>query len=178
MAISKERKNELVAQYVEWADSSKALVVTEYKGLSVKDLDNLRAKLRTVGGEFHIIKNTLGKLALEQAQLPVQEGVFEGSTAISFAFEDAPAMAKALIEFAEEKEFIKVKAGYLERELISPEEVKALAELPSLPVLRATILGTIMAPASKLTRLLAEPGRQVAAVVKAYAESNTAADAA
>ena len=66
----------------------------------------------------------------------------------------------------------------MERELISPEEVKALAELPSLPVLRATILGTIMAPASKLTRLLAEPGRQVAAVVKAYAESNTAADAA
>lgn len=178
MALSKERKNELVTQYVDWTDSSQALIVTEYKGLSVKDLDDLRAKLRTVGGEFHIVKNTLGKLALEQAQLPVQEGIFEGSTAISFAYEDAPAMAKTLMEFADENEFIKVKGGYLEKELISPEEVKALAELPSLPVLRATILGTIMAPASKLTRLLAEPGRQVAAVIKAYAETDAAADAA
>jgi large subunit ribosomal protein L10 len=178
LAITKEHKNELITQYVEWVDSSQALVVTEYKGLSVKDLDDLRAKLRVVGGEFHIIKNTLGKLALEQAQLPVEEGIFEGSTAISFAFKDAPAMVKTLMEFAEAKEFIKVKGGYLEKVPISPEEVKALAELPSLPVLRATILGTLIAPASKLTRLLAEPGRQVAAVIKAYAESNAAADAA
>lgn len=178
MAISKERKSEIVAQYVDWADSSQALIVTEYKGLSVKDLDELRSKLRAAGGEFHIVKNTLGKLALEQAKLPLQEGIFEGSTAISFAFEDAPAMAKALMGFAAEKEFIKVKGGYLEKKPISPEEVKALAELPSLPVLQAKILGTIMAPASKLTRLLAEPGRQVAAVIKAYAEKDAATDAA
>lgn len=178
MAYSKERKREIVAQYVDWVNSSQALIVTEYKGLSVKDLDQLRSKLREVGGEFHIFKNTFGKLAFEQAQLPVPEGYFEGSTAISFAFEDGPAMAKALMSFAAGTEFIKVKGGYLEKEPISPAEVKALAELPPLPVLRAILLGTIMAPASKLTRLFAEPGRQVAAVLKAYAEKDAAAEAA
>jgi large subunit ribosomal protein L10 len=178
LAISKERKSEIVAQYVDRANSSQALILTEYKGLSVKDLDQLRSKLRPVGGEFHIVKNTLVKLALEQAKLPVQEDYFEGSTAISYAFEDAPAMAKALMDFAKDTEFIKVKGGYLDKEPISAAEVNALAELPPLPVMRATLLGTLMAPASKLTRLFAEPGRQVAAVLKAYAEKDAAAEAA
>jgi len=178
LAISKERKREIVAQYVEWVNSSQALIVTEYKGLTVNDLSQLRKKLREVGGEFHIVKNTFAKLALDQAELPVQEGNFEGSTAISFAFEDAPAMAKAFMDFAKETEFIKVKGGYLEKTVLSPEEIKALAELPPLPVMRARLLGTIMAPASKLTRILAEPGRQVAAVLKAYAEKDAAPEAA
>jgi large subunit ribosomal protein L10 len=174
LAITKERKNELIAQYSEWVSRSKALVLTQYLGLTMKDIDTLRAKVRENGGEFHIIKNTLAKLAFEQAGLPIPEGQFEGSTAIVFAFTDAPAMVKIVTEFAKTSEFLKIKGGYLEKQSLSPEGVKAVAELPPLPVVRAQLLGTLLAPAGKLVRTLAEPGRMIAAVIQAYAEPEAA----
>ena len=170
MAITKQRKQELVGQYVDWMKQSRAIVLTEYTGLTMKDMDQLRGKIREVGGEFHIIKNTLSKVAFDQAGLDYPEDLFLGSTAAAFAFEDAPAVAKALTEFAKESDFVKIKAGYLDGNLIAPDEVKALADLPPLPVMRAQLLGVIMAPASKLARTLAEPARQVASVLNAYAE--------
>jgi large subunit ribosomal protein L10 len=174
LAITKERKNELVSQYGEWMKQSKALVLTQYVGLTMKDIDNLRSKVRENGGEFHIIKNTLAKLAFEQAGYTVQAGQLEGSTAIVFAFTDAPAIAKTVMEFAKTSDFLKVKGGFLEKQALAPDGVKALAELPPLPVVRAQLLGTLLAPASKLVRTLAEPGRMIAAVIKAHAEPEAA----
>jgi large subunit ribosomal protein L10 len=174
LAITKERKNDLITQYSEWVKRSKALVLTQYVGLTMKDIDGLRAKVRENGGEFHIIKNTLAKLAFEQAGLPVQKGQFEGSTAIVFAFVDAPATVKTVTDFAKSSEFLKIKGGFLEKQALTPEGVKALAELPPLPVVRAQLLGVLLAPASKLVRTLAEPGRMIAAVIKAHAEPEAA----
>ncbi len=178
MAITKERKNEIVDQYSEWINKSRAMFVTEYVGLSMKDIDELRKKAREAGGEFHIVKNTLGKVAFESIGLEIPSNYLDGSTAIGFAFEDAPAMAKAMAEFARSSEFLKIKGGYLNKQVIDSEAVKALAELPPLPVMRAQILGTIMAPASKLVRTLAEPARSLAAVVKAYTEKDSASEPA
>ncbi len=175
LAISKERKNELITRYSEWVKRSKALVLTQYVGLTMKDIDGLRAKVRENGGEFHIIKNTLAKLAFEQAGLQVQQGQFEGSTAIVFAFADAPATVKTVTDFAKSSEFLKIKGGFLEKQALTPDGIKALAELPPLPVVRAQLLGTLLAPASKLVRTLAEPGRMIAAVIKAHAEPEAAA---
>ena len=174
MAITKERKNELVTQYSEWVKRSKALILTQYVGLTMKDIDALRAKVRENGGEFHIIKNTLAKLAFEQAGLTVQTAQFEGSTAIVFAFTDAPATVKTVTDFVKTSEFLKIKGGFLEKQALSPEGVKALAELPPLPVVRGQLLGMLLAPASKLVRTLAEPGRMIAAVIKAHAEPEAA----
>jgi large subunit ribosomal protein L10 len=170
LAITKERKRELIKQYKEWMERSRALIVTEYTGLSMGQIDELRKKLREAGGEFHIVKNTLGEIAVKEVGLPVPEHYFEGSTAIGFAFEDAPAVAKTMTEFARASEFVKIKGGYLGNAPMSADQIKALADLPPLPVMRAQLLGTLLAPASKLVRILAEPGRQVAAVIKAYAD--------
>jgi large subunit ribosomal protein L10 len=178
LAISKKRKTELVNQYVAWVDKSQAMFLTEYTGLSMKGIDDLRAKVRDVGGEFHIIKNTLGEVAFNSAGLELPKEYFQGSSAIVFAFQDAPETAKVLADFARTSEFVKIKGGYLERNPISAEEVKSLAELPPLPVMRAQLLGMISAPASKLVRTLAEPARQVASVLKAYADKDAAATAA
>ena len=175
MAITKERKNELIAHYSEWVSRSKALVLTQYVGLTMKDIDALRAKVRENGGEFHIIKNTLAQLAFERAGLVVSKGVFEGSTAIVFAFSDAPATVKAITEFARSSEFLKIKGGFLEKQALTPEGVKALAELPPLPVVRSQLLGTLLAPAGRLVRTLAEPGRMIAAVISAHAEPEAVA---
>ena len=174
MAISKKRKDELVGQYQGWLNDSKAVILTEYVGLSMAQIDDLRRKVRDAGGEFHIIKNTLGKVAFEKAGLTIPEKLLEGSTAAAFAFQDGPAMAKIVNEFARTSEFVKVKGGFLEKQVISAEEVKALADLPPLPVMRAQLLGILSAPASKLVRTLAEPARQVASVFKSYADKDTA----
>ncbi|HSQ25983.1 MAG TPA: 50S ribosomal protein L10 [Anaerolineales bacterium] len=178
MAISKERKNELVAQYVEWLKNSQAVVITEYSGLTMKQLDDLRTKTRDAGGEFHIVKNTLGRVAFQQAGLKIPEGFLEGSTAVAFAFQDAPAMAKTITEFARTSDFVKVKGGYLTGNPIQAEDVKALSELPPLPVMRARVLGVLLAPASQLVRTIAEPARQVATVLKAYADKDASPAAA
>ena len=178
MAISKKRKNELITQYDRWLNDSRAMFLAEYTGLGMKDIDILRSKIREVGGEFHIVKNTLGMRAFEQAGLESPENFFTGSTAIVFAFQDAPATAKAVMEFTRTTEFLKVKGGFLGQKSIDANAVKSLADMPPLPVVRAQLLGTILAPASKLVRTLAEPGRQIAAVVKAYSEPETAEAAA
>lgn len=172
MAISRKRKEEVITQYLEWIHQSRGMILAEYQGLSMKDLDALRSKVREIGGEFHVIKNTLGKLAFESAGLAYPGDVFLGSTAIGFAFEDAPAMAKTLNDFARTSEALKLKSGYLGKVAISAEQIKSLAELPPLPVMRSQLMGTILAPASKLVRTLAEPARQVAAVLQAYAEKD------
>ena len=178
MAISRKRKEELVTQYKTWMDKSQAMFLTEYTGLSMKGVDDLRAKVREIGGEFHIVKNTLGEVAIHSAGLKLPKEFLQGSSAIVFAFRDAPETAKVLSDFARTSEFVKIKGGYLDRSPISAEEIKSLAELPPLPVMRAQLLGTISAPASKLVRTLAEPARQVASVLKAYADKDSAAAAA
>lgn len=171
MAISKERKNEVVAQYSEWIGNSKALILAEYKGLTMKNMDELRSKAREAGGEFHVVKNTLSKLAFKEAGLPIPEDLLEGSTAIGFALQDAQPLAKAMSDFARTADALKIKGGYLGTRPINAQEVIALAEMPPLPVMRARLMGTLLAPASQLARILSEPGRQIAAVLQAHAEN-------
>jgi large subunit ribosomal protein L10 len=178
LAITKERKKEVISEYSEWIQQSSALILTEYKGLTMKDMDELRRRVREVGGEFHVVKNTLGKLAFEQAGMKLPEGFLDGSTAIAFAFKNAPDLAKTMTEFTRLSDALKVKGGYLGHNPIAAADVKALAELPPLPVMRAQLLGMLMAPANKLARTLAEPARQLAAVLKAYSSQDAAPEAA
>jgi len=94
---------------------------------------------------------------------------------VVFAFEDAPSVAKALAELVKGNETFAVRGGYLDKAGLTVKQVVALSDLPTLPVMRATLLGTILAPASKLVRTLAEPARGLAAVIKANSEKQPAA---
>ena len=170
MAKSKEQKEAMMAEYTEWLGKSQAVVLVEYTGLKMKDLDAIRAKAREAGGEFHIVKNTLAKLALEKAGYTVPADYADKSTAIGFAFTDAAGFTKALTEATKGLEAVKIKGGFLGAQALSKAEVKSLANLPPLPVIRAQLLGVLQAPASKLARTLAEPGRRLAYVVKGYSE--------
>jgi len=177
LAISKDRKQEVISQYKQWLDKSQAVILVEYTGTNMKNLDAIRAKIRETGGEFHIIKNTLVKKALEENGMPVSDSVFEKSTAAAFAFKDVAATAKALNEATKGMEVVKVKGGFIEKQALSVSQVKALADLPPLPVARALLLGVLQAPASKLVRTLAEPARSVASVLKAYSDQGASAAA-
>ena len=175
MALSKERKEELVAKYESWLQESEAVFLTEYSGLDMPAIDDLRSRIREAGGEFHIIKNRLGKLAFKAAGYEVPEDYLLGSTAIGVAFEDPPAVAKALAEFGEDNEAIKIKGGYLAGDHLVLEQVVRLATLPPLPAVRAQLLALILTPATQLARLVAEPSRQIAQVIKAYGDQGAAA---
>lgn len=175
MAISRERKEEVLAQYADWFQRSQAVILVEYTGAKMKDLDAIRSKVRESGGEFHIVKNTLAKRALEATGVQVPEGMLDKSTAVSFAFSDVAATAKALNEVTKSMEFAKVKGGFMAGQALNSTQVKALADLPPLPVARARLLGMLQAPAGQLVRTIAEPARSLAAVFKAYSEKTAAA---
>lgn len=170
MAKSKAQKETMLNQYSEWVSKSQAVVLVEYTGLKMSNLDAIRTRIREAGGEFHIVKNTLAKLALEKAGYQVPADYAEKSTAIGFSFSDPAGFAKALTEATKGLEAVKIKGGFMGAVALKPAEVKALASLPPLPVMRAQLLGILQAPAGKLVRTLAEPGRQVAYVVRAFSE--------
>jgi len=178
LAVSKERKREIQAGYEEWLKKSQAMLLVEYTGANMKDLDGIRAKVRESGGEFHILKNTLARRAFAQNDIKLPEDFLLNSTAISFAFSDPAATAKALTDGMKGKDFIKVKGGFMNGQALSAAQVKALSDLPPLPVVRAQLLGVLQAPAGKLVRTIAEPARGLAAVVKAFAEKANTAEAA
>lgn len=175
MALSKEEKQTLVAEYEDWLKKSEAVFLTEYTGLTMPAFDELRKRVREAGGEYHVMKNTLGKLAFKSAGMDLPAEYLLGSTALGLAFSDAPGVAKAIADFAKDKEAIKIKGGFLGTKHLSSQEVIRLATLPPLPVVRAQFLALLNTPATQLTRLLAEPGRRVAQVMKAYADKSAAA---
>jgi large subunit ribosomal protein L10 len=175
LAISKQRKEEVLSQYQDWLKQSQAVILVEYTGSSMKVMDALRAKIRESGGEFHVVKNTLVRRAFANSGIELPADTFVKSTAISFAFTDPAGTAKALADAMKGRDSIKVKGGYMAGIRLNPAQVKALADMPPLPVVRAQLLGILQAPAGKLVRTIAEPARGLAAVIKAFSEKATAA---
>jgi len=174
VAVSKERKIALVVQYQELLRSSNALVMTAYSGLSVKELEGLRHKIREVGGEFHIVKNNLAKRAFDEVGVPLPEGALVGPTAIGFASEDVLGVAKAIVDLARQMDFINVKGAVIDGVIYDELQVTRLANLPPLPMVRAQLLSMLQAPASRIAGVLAGSIRQVVRVLKAYSEAEPA----
>lgn len=168
MAISKARKDELVAQYLDLLNHSKAIFLTEYTGLDVHQMQDLRQELRKVEGSYHVTKNTLLRLALEEAGKPVPD-YMTGQIAAGFALNEAPSLAKALINYAKNEEMLVIKGAILGNELLSAEQVEALAKLPSLDELRAQLLSLLQGSARNIAGTIAGGVRQVVNVVDAYA---------
>ena len=172
MAITRERKEELMTGYGELIHKSQGMILAEFSGLNMAGMTRLRSQLREARGEFHVTKNTIAEIALKQAGLPVPGNGLTGTTAVGFAFEDVPGVARVMVNFARESEFLKIKGGLLGKTALSVEEVTALAELPPLPVLRAQLLGVLNTPARNLAGVIAGSLRQVVNVIKAYAEKD------
>ena len=178
MAISKARKDELVAQYGELVEQSNAIFMADYAGMSVKDLEELRQKVREADGAFHVTKKTLLKHVLQEADKPVPDELMVGQLAAGFAFDQAPTLAKALVDFAKKEENLTLMGGIFGEDVLSYDQVQALADMPSLPELQAQLLGLISAPARNIASVVASGVRQVINVVDAYAKSEDAAEAA
>jgi large subunit ribosomal protein L10 len=175
LAISKSRKQELVAEYRRLIEKHPSLILASFAGMGVKSLDQLRRRIRESGGEFHVVKNRLMALALKERGLVLPEPALEGSTIVGFAGDDIPAVAKAMVEVARQSEALAVKAGIVDGSIYDARQIERLADLPPLAVVQAQFLGLLQAPASRIAGALAGSVRQVVNVMKAYADSAAAA---
>ena len=170
MAISKERKDELVAQYADLIERSPALFMAEYSGMDVKAMNELRTKVYDANGALYVTKNTLLELALQQADRPAPSDFLNGQLATGFALDEVPAMAKALVDYAKTQERFTLKGGLLGSEFLTVAQIEALADLPSLPEVRAQLLGLISAPARNVASVIASGMRQIVNVIDAYSK--------
>ncbi len=161
-------------------DGVKTVVLTEYRGLTVQELGELRKQLRAVSAQYKVVKNRLARLAIASSGLEGLGTHFKGPTAVILSKEDPVAVAKALHAFARAHQALLIKAGYVEGQMLPPPELKALADLPSREALRAQIVGTIQGGLATLVGLLAAPHRELAYILQqrgAAAAAEAGADA-
>lgn len=149
-----QQKVDAVAHLTEQMQSAKAVVFTDYRGLTVAQVETLRGELAKHNAVLEVTKNSLLDIATKQADRQVDTEVLQGPTATLFAFGDEVAPLKALVDFAKEAELPKVKAGFLGASALSAAQVNALAALPSREVLIAQTVGTIKAPLTGLVNVL------------------------
>ena len=177
MAISRAKKEKMVADYVDKMSKSQALILTDYRGLSVADISELRRRLREVDGTFQVVKNTLFTLALEQADLPIPDEYMDGPLAVAYCLGEAPPTAKTLMGFAKEKDILKVRGAIMGPTLLDLEAVKGLADLPPREFLLAQLVGAVQGPMSSLVSTLQAPMRELAQVLHARSEQDQEAAA-
>jgi large subunit ribosomal protein L10 len=177
LAISKEKKQQMVADYVDKLSQSQAAILTDYRGLTVADLSALRTRLREENGVFQIVKNTLFKLALEQAELSAPAEQLQGTVAVSYCLGEVPPVAKTLMDFAKESEILQVRGAILGTAFLGPDRVKELADLPPREFLLAQLLGAIQGPMSSLVSTINAPMRELVQVLQARSEQGQEAAA-
>lgn len=178
MAITKERRAELVAEYKDILTRADGLIVTEYKAMPMGKLNELRAKLREVKSSYTITKNTLLSIALEQSGWPVPEELLKGTVAVTVSYGDLPATAKAVLDFARDNEqFITIKGGVMADTILkNSAQVQTLSELPPLDTLRAQLAGLIGQPATGIVSVLNAATSQIVNVLQAYVTENSPKD--
>ena len=158
-------------------NASPFLFVADYTGLKVDQFATLRNRLHGVGSRCHVVKNTFLRRAVSDAGLPEISGL-QGQTAIVVGDQDVAATAKVLKTFTTEFKKLNVTTGIVDRLVVSPEQISAIADLPSRDVLLATLLGVLQAPAGKLVRVLNEPASSLARALHAKADKDNGGEAA
>jgi large subunit ribosomal protein L10 len=163
-------KKLLTSEYVARLNASPFFIVVGYQGLKVAHLSELRKRLTQAGAEIHVVKNTVFTVAAKEAGIGELNGALTGQLAVVTGKKDISAAAKVLKNFAAEFDKLKLKFGYLNNQRLEVASIVALADLPSIDVLRGKLLGLLNAPATKLVTLINTPATMLAQVIKAKAE--------
>jgi large subunit ribosomal protein L10 len=174
LAITKQKKVQISSGYARKLSASQAIILTDYRGLTVASMTELRQKLRDVGSNFHVAKNSLFKRALTEAGMPVPEEQLKGPTALGFITGDVPPVVKAFLDFAAENEVLQIKGMIWGSVLIDQEGTKALVNLPSRDVLLGQLVGAVQGPATNLVGTITAPLREIVQVLAARGEQAAA----
>ena len=175
MALSLAEKKALVSEVSEVAGSALSAVAAEYRGLSVLQMTEFRAKARNENVYVRVVKNTLAKRAVEGTEFECLGEVLEGPLILAFSREDPGAAARVIKDFAKDHEHLVARAVAIGGELYPAGDLERLAKLPTLDQARAMLLGLMQAPAGKFVRTLAEPPAKFARLIAAYRDQQEAA---
>ena len=176
--MKKEDKERLVAELTERLKATETLLVADYRGLTMPQIDDLRTKLLEHGARFAVVKNTLTRRAAEAAGADALLALLEGPTAIAFLDSDGDsvAVAKALVDAARDTRVLVVRGGLLEGRTVEREEIESLAKLPPVDVLRAQVLGAVTAPLTAIVGLFTAPLQDLYGLLDARIEQLQAQD--
>jgi large subunit ribosomal protein L10 len=166
--VRKEQKEQVVQELVERLKGTDTLIVADYRGLSMTEIDGVRTELISHGAKFSVVKNTLTKRAADEAGMPELNELLDGPTAIAFVNEgDMVAVAKTLNETAKRTRVLELRGGILQGKPMSAEQVRNLASLPPVETLRGQVLGAIIAPLNAIAGLVNAPLQDLAGLVDA-----------
>lgn len=169
-----ETKEAIVEEIKDRFNGSDSVIMIDYRGLSVKEMESLRSSMRETGSEIKIYKNSLTEIALRELALPAMDEFLAGPTAFVFIPEDAAAPAKVLNSFAKEHQALELKGGLVSSQIVDAAGVKAIATLPSREELIAKLLGTMNNPIVGFARVLNGPVESFARAVQAVASQQAA----
>jgi large subunit ribosomal protein L10 len=188
LAITREQKEQFVASYLEQLTKSPAIVLTDYRGTTVQQIQRLRGQMREHNAGVQVVKNSLMAIALQRAGLPAPAEQLVGPTAVIYLPEDVASAAKALFDSIKDLDKIKVRGAILDGQVLDAEGARKLRDLPSKSQVLAQLLGTIQGPASELVRTLEAPAselyrtlqaplRELALTIQSYADKGAQANA-
>jgi large subunit ribosomal protein L10 len=160
-------KQNLTKEYLARLNASPFFIVVNYQGLKVGPITELRKRLNKAGAEIHVVKNSIFRLAAKEAGVAELNGSLDGQVAVVTGQRDVSSAAKVVKTFNSEFDKLKIRFGYLNNNRLESSDLIALADLPSIEVLRGKFLGVLQAPATKLVALLNTPGSQLARVLQA-----------
>jgi large subunit ribosomal protein L10 len=169
--MNKQAKKNYVEEMKKNFTSNDSVMIAQYQGLNVTELDELRKELRNKGILFKITKNRITKIAIKETQVKDLEKYFTGPTAAAIS-SDPITTAKILTKFAKSHEKLKIVAGFMDGKVLDQKEVAIIATLPSLEEARAQIIGILATPAQKLVSILLAPGSKIANLARAKSLKN------
>lgn len=161
------RKSETIEGLSELLDKSLLLVLTEYRGMSVAEVTDLRKQLRPAGAEYHVTKNTLLRIAAQRKGLPSDEALMSGPTAVTFVGDDLVGGAKAILNYAKTSKNFVIKGGILQGQVIKANDLDDITKLPSKQELVSKMLGSLQSPVYGLVNVLAATPRNLVNVINA-----------
>ncbi len=162
-----EKKRQFVADLKKRFEKCKVVILTDYKGLNVQAMTELRARLREAEIEYEVIKNTMLRLASEGTDVEVIKDNFKGPSAVALSFEDPVAPAKILTDFAKDHDKLEIKIGVMGGKVLEADGIKALSSLPSREELLATVLSAMNAVPTSLVTALSDVPRRMVNVLQA-----------
>jgi ribosomal protein L10 len=171
--VPTQAKIESVEALREKLGAVKSAVLTEYRGLSVRQLSDLRKQLKATSAEYRVVKNRLARLAVKDSPLDPLATHLKGPTGLVLTKQDPVAVAKALQAFVRTNPALTIKVGLVEGKVLEPPELRALADLPSKEALRAQLVGALEGPMSQLVSLLTAPHGELVRVLEARSKGSS-----
>lgn len=169
MAITREKKDSMYAIYIEFLQKAQGMIITEYRGMTMKNISAVRQILRPIDSSYNVVKTTIFSKALAQTGFAVPDDLLVGPVAVAVAYSDVSKVAKAMLAIKDQPLLV-LKGAIMGEQVFRAEQLEALSTMPTLEEARATLIGTLQSPATGLLALLNTPAQNLAMVLKAYTD--------